>query len=311
MKKLTQDQFECARTYLKTQARPLERTLFEHRFEDGAVETVLTHLEKFHNPDGGFGNALEPDMRSPSSSALATEIGLGILAELGVSSGNIMVRSAVGYTLESMDSDTKTWRVAPLDVNEHPHAPWWHDSEGSLARTFDDYRVIPRGGIIACLYAYADLVPPGWLDAVSEATLTDVKEMDDEKFGGGGDALNYIRKLAEILGLPQQAKDWLVPRVRELADRIVARDPKQWTVYCAPPLKLAPTPEAITAAALADCLPAHLDYLIAQQSPQGYWDVTWEWEDYPDVWEVAKVEWRGVLTMEALTSLEAYGRIAI
>ena len=311
MKKLTQEQFERARTYLKTQARPTERTLFEHSFENGSVEAVLTHLEKFQNTDGGFGNALEPDMRSPSSSALATEIGLGIMAELGVSSDHIMVRGAVGYALDSLDEDTKTWRVAPLDVNEHPHASWWHDAEGSLARTFDNYLVTPRAGIIAYLYAYADLVPPDWLEEVAEATLTTVKGMDDEKFGGGGDVLNYIRKLAEAQGLPEQEKDWLVPRVRKLADRVVARYPKQWTTYCAPPLKLAPTPEAITAAVLADCLPTHLDYLIAQQSPQGYWDVTWEWGDYLDVWEDAKAEWRGILIMEALTSLKAYGRIEI
>jgi hypothetical protein len=62
---------------------------------------------------------------------------------------------------------------------------------------------------------------------------------------------------------------------------------------------------------LADCLPTHLDYLIAQQSLHGYWDVTWEWGDYPDVWEVAKAEWRGILIMEALASLKAYGRIAL
>jgi hypothetical protein len=311
MKKLTPDQYDRARIYLKTQARSLERTLFEHHFEDGIVENVLTHLKEFQNPDGGFGNALEPDMRSPSSSALATEMGLGILVELDAPSGHAMVRGAVEYLLDSLDEGTKTWRVAPLDVNEYPHAPWWHDSDGSLARTFDDYLVTPRAGILTYLYHYSDLLPPGWLEGITEATLIAIKGMDDEKFGGGGDALNYIRKLAEAPGLPYQVRDWLVPRVQELADIVVARNPEQWTAYCAPPLKLAPTPKAITAELLADCLPTHLDYLIAQQSLHGYWDVTWEWGDYPDVWEVAKAEWRGILIMEALASLKAYGRIAL
>jgi len=311
MNKLIRSQFELAGSYLKTQARPLERALFEHHFEGGPVQAVLPQLGKFQNPDGGFGNALEPDMRSPSSSALATEFGLQILVELGVPSDHRIVRGAVRYALDSMNVDTKTWRVAPLDVNEHPHAPWWHDSEGSLARTFDDFLVTPRAGIIAYLSHYADLVPSGWLEAVTQSTLAAVQGMGDEKFGGGGAALNYIRKLAEAPGLQNQARDWLVPRVRELANSIVARNPEQWTSYCAPPLKLAPTPDAITADVLADCLPAHLDYLIAQQSPQGYWDVSWSWGDYLDVWEVAKVEWRGVLTLETLTSLKAYGRIEI
>jgi hypothetical protein len=311
MKKLTRTQFERARSYLKKEARSLERAIFERHFEGGSAESVLTHLAGYQNLDGGFGNALEPDLRAPSSSALATEYGLRTLVELGIRSDHAMVRAAVTYVLDTLDEAATTWRVAPLDVNEHPHAPWWHDSEGSLARTFDDFLVIPRAGIIAQLYHYADLLPSGWLERVTQATIEAVKSMEEEKFGGGGDALNYLRELAEAPQLPVEVKERLVQRVRELAKRVVARDPEQWTSYCAPPVKLAPTPGAITAEVLADCLPAHLDYLISQQSPQGYWDVTWSWSDYPDVWEVAKVEWRGVLTMDTLISLNAYGRIGI
>jgi hypothetical protein len=309
MKKLTRHQFDRARFFLTTQARPLERALFEFEFEGNPVENVLARLSEFQNPDGGFGNALEPDLRSPSSSALATEFGLRNLVELGIPSSHPMVRAAVGYSLDSIDTQTKTWRVAPLDVNDHPHAPWWHDEDNSLARTFDDYRVVPRAGLLACLYHYAGLVPADWLVEVTEATFADIQEMDVEKFGGGGDSLVYARRLAETPVLPDPVKGWLRPRVQELADRVVARNPEMWSQYCAPPLKLAPTPEAITAGVLGDCIPAHLDYLIDQQSPEGFWDVTWGWSDFPEIWEVAKEEWRGVLILEALTSLSAYGRI--
>lgn len=309
MKYLTQIQFDRARSWLKTYARPLERSIFEHGFEAGSVKAVYAELDRFQNPDGGFGRALEPDIRSPTSSALATEIGLRILTELGTPSDHPLVRGAVGYVLESIDPETLTWRVAPLDVNEHPHAPWWHDEDGSLARTFDDYLVIPRGGILAYLYHYAGLVPPGFLAEVTQVTIADIKGMDEAQFGGGGDTLVYTRKLAEAPGLPKQVNDYLVQRVCELADTIVARNPGDWSQYCAPPLKLAPTQDSITAQVLADCIPAHLNYLIDQQSPEGYWDVTWSWSDYPDVWEVAKVEWRGILILEALTSLKSFGRI--
>jgi hypothetical protein len=146
---------------------------------------------------------------------------------------------------------------------------------------------------------------------VTNATIESVKEMDEEVFGGGGDALNYLRKLAEAPNLPVQVGNWLVSRVQELANHVVARDPVQWLSYCAPPLKLAPSPESITAEVMSDCLPSHLDYLITQQSPDGFWDVTWSWADYLDVWEVAKVEWRGVLTFDTLVSLKAYGRVEI
>jgi hypothetical protein len=311
MRILNRRQFGLARDYIKTQARPLERALFEYHFEDLSAEAVRLQLAVFQNPDGGFGRALEPDIRSPSSSALATEIGLRMLTELDTPPDYPMVSAVVRYTLDSLDPCTKTWRVVPLDVNQYPHAPWWHDQDGSLERIFGDFKVTPRAGILAGLYHYAEIVPPGWLDQVTAATAADIKSMNTEAFGGGGDALVYARRLAEAPNLPQPIKDWLVPYVQRLADRVVARDPEAWSQYCTPPLKLAPTPRAITAGVIGDCLGPHLDYLIDQQSSQGYWDVTWSWADYLDVWEAAKREWRGILIMEALGSLQAYGRIEI
>ena len=310
MLKLTQIQFQKAREFLKMHARTLECSLFDHYFEDGPIDLVAAELKKFQNSDGGFGNALEPDLRSPSSSALATEMGMQILAKSGVSAEHPIVIAAVAYILNSLDPDTLPWRVAPLDVNDHPHAPWWHDEDGYLKRTFDDYLIIPRAGIIAVLHHYAELLPAGWLSHSTATTLKAIKEMDAEKFGGGGDALVYTRKLAEVNGLAVGEKAWLSKKVQQLANQIVARKPEEWSQYCAPPLKLAPRPECITSGVLADCLPSHLDYIIEGQHPEGFWDVTWAWSDYPDAWEIAKGEWRGYLTLETLLSLRAYGRIA-
>lgn len=309
MQKLTQSMFKKSRQYLKNQARVLETSLFRYHFENLPAEDVLVELAKFQNEDGGFGKALEPDMRSPSSSALATEIALRTLVELGVSAENPMVQTAITYLLKTLNQRTKTWRVVPLDVNQFPHAPWWHDESGSLAETFDDYRTIPRAGILAIFYYFPELLPKDTLDKLTESTIPDLLEMDDDRFSGGGDALVYARRLAEAPGLPEEIRSQLSDRVCIIADRIVTRDESAWSQYSAPPLKLAPTPESMTANILADCLPANLDFLIGTQNPEGYWDVTWSWNDYPVDWEIARSEWRGILTLEALLSLRAYGRI--
>jgi hypothetical protein len=310
MKKLAHDGFDLARDFLLSEGRPLEKEMFRLEFGEGSVNEVLTQLAAYQNADGGFGHALEPDVRTPSSSALCTEIGLRMLAELHTPADHPVVAAAVKYALDTLDPETKVWRVVSADNNDHPHAPWWHDDAGSLARTFDDFRVIPRAGILAVLYHYAELVPADWLTAVIAATLADIKMQDVEKFGGGGDALVYTRRLAEASGLPADIKVWLIPRAQEIADQIVAREPVQWTQYCAPPLKLAPTLKAVTAEVLNDCIPAHLDYLIKSQSPEGYWEVTWSWGDfYPDDWPQAKQEWRSDLTLTTLITLKAFGRI--
>ena len=54
-----------------------------------------------------------------------------------------MVRKAVAYLITTYDNEAQVWRAVSPDTNSFPHAPWWHDEGGSLARLFDDFRIIP------------------------------------------------------------------------------------------------------------------------------------------------------------------------
>jgi hypothetical protein len=311
MKKLSRESFNQARHFLKTKARPLDRALFEHRFEGAPSATVLSELAPFQNADGGFGRALEPDLRSPSSSALATGIGLRLLKELGSSPDHPMVHRAVDYLLATFDPQNQVWRVAPHDVNAYPHAGWWHDEEGSLARIFDGFQVIPRAELVGLLHHFSSLVPAAWLTALTERTVADVETIAPLG-SGGGDDLAYALILAQTQGLPQPFKERLSARIRSVVPQVVSRDPGEWGTYCITPLKVAPSPESIVADLLWDDLGVHLDYQIDQQTPEGTWDPVWSWGDaYPEAWEQAKREWRGHLTLEALTTLRAFGRLDV
>jgi hypothetical protein len=271
---------------------------------------VVAELITFQNKDGGFGQALEPDLRTPTSSALATGIGLHLLQSVGCSEDLPLVRAAVQFLLATFDYQQGVWRVAPHDANSHPHAPWWHDEYDSLADTFDDFQVIPRAQIVGLLYGYSNLVPADWLHKVTECTVADTEAMDSQTFGGGGDTLRYALDLAETEHMPWRFKERLIPKLRSVTLDVVNRNPEEWDSYSAPPLKIAPTPECVVADLLWDDLQVHLDYQIEKQTPEGTWEPTWTWGDfYPHEWEQAKQEWRGHLTLEALTTLQAYGRI--
>jgi hypothetical protein len=216
----------------------------------------------------------------------------------------------VQFLLETFDEEKRVWRVIPHDANEHPHAPWWHEDDGSLARTFDDFLVIPRAQIVGLLHHYADHVPSAWLDAVTEDTVVAIETLENQAFAGGGDTLRYALDLAETEPLPQRLKDRLIPQLCSHADRIVCRNPEEWGSYCPTPLKIAPAPRSVVAGLLRDELEAYLDYSIGRQTAQGTWEPTWTWGDfYPQVWKQAELEWRGHLTLETLTSLHAFGRI--
>jgi hypothetical protein len=116
--------------------------------------------------------------------------------------------------------------------------------------------------------------------------------------------------LAETETLPQQFKQRLAARLRAVVPALVSQDPQAWGSYCAKPLKVVSSPQSIVADLLWDALQMNLDYQIDHQTAEGAWEPTWTWGDcYPEAWEQARQEWRGHLTLEALTVLRAFGRI--
>ena len=309
MKKLSPAAYEKARDYMKTQARPLERAIFAHHFEGASVDAILEVTAAYQNPDGGFGKALEPDMRTPSSSALATAMALKSMEHLGTPSDHPLVTGAVEYLLATFDRHSLTWRVVPEDANDYPHAPWWHDQDGSLARTFDHYLVIPRAEIVGALLHYADLFPAEILEQALESTVVDIEKMPN--FGvGGGDDISYALGMAGTKELSDDYRQRLLKRIREVVPQVVERDPAKWGQYCMQPLKIAHSPKSPIADLIWDAIQADLDYRIDHQHPEGTWEPVWTWGGaYPSAWELARQEWRGHLTLETLTILRAFGRI--
>ncbi|MCB2361689.1 hypothetical protein, partial [Clostridium estertheticum] len=53
----------------------------------------------------------------------------------------------------------------------------------------------------------------------------------------------------------------------------------------------------------------NLDYLLDRLEEDGKILPTWQWDKYLEEWEIAKIEWMGILTLEALLSLLKFRRI--
>jgi len=246
VRELNREAFVRASLFLKTQARPLDRTLFEYRFEGGPSDAVQAELVHFHNEDGGFGKALEPDFRTPSSSALATALGLSVLKEIGSAADHPVIRAAVEFLLATYNERTLTWRVVPEDTNLFPDAPWWHDEGGSLSQTFDGFRIIPRVLIVGLLHHYRSLVPADWLERLTE-DVVQVVETVDVLGGGGGSDLEYATSLAPTQALPEHYRKRVATRVLEAIPAAVVRDHADWDSYCITPLKAVPSPRSLGA----------------------------------------------------------------
>jgi hypothetical protein len=245
-------------------------------------------------------------VRTPSSSALATSIGLAVLTDLGVGAGEPQVSRAVRYLVETFDDQEKVWRIVPRDVNDYPHAPWWHDAGDSLEQGFGGFAVNPRAELVGQLHTFAAAgVPADRLDDLTERTVACIESRDLDVH----DLICAVR-LAETPALSAHFKERLGPRVTALVLKTVSHDPEEWKQYTPQPLWYAASPSALVAGDLGDALAANLDFLIAQQTEVGSWEPTWNWGDfYPEAWEQAKREAASMLTLKALTQLRAFGRI--
>ncbi len=56
--KLTSENFDKVSSFVKTNARDLDKQLYAFYFEGSSAEKVLSELSKYQNDNGGYGNGL-------------------------------------------------------------------------------------------------------------------------------------------------------------------------------------------------------------------------------------------------------------
>jgi hypothetical protein len=117
------DYLARAGEFFSNQGREIDRARFRCHFGDGSPDEVVAALAPYQNQDGGFGHALEPDITAPDSNPFATELALHICLEAAVSAEHPLVSRTVTYLEEAQDEDGN-WRFSPC-VYQHQLAPWF------------------------------------------------------------------------------------------------------------------------------------------------------------------------------------------
>jgi hypothetical protein len=307
MKKLMLEAQEKAKAFIDKNARPLEQRIFAYEFEGGGKNVIFDALAEFQNPDGGFGNALEPDLRLPDSSVLATTVGLQVLREYDAPADHPLVRGAMAYLLQRYDPAAQVWPIIPPNTDDAPHAPWWAYGE-NVAEGWGGFLVNPRVEIIGYLVDYAPPGTPAWLPEKLVAAAVAFLDGHADKVKMF-DLLCYDR-LVKARSLSEATCTILVEKLTPLVDALVVKDPNEWEKYGLAPLELVDSPDSAFAGLLNDAVQQHLDFEIDQQHADGFWKPKWTWGGlYPDVWEQAKHDWSGVITVRTLKILRDFGRL--
>src|SRR6266566_1168141 len=96
--------FSQATDFVWRTARLLDRHRFAFLFLDGPRDAVLAALRPYQNADGGFGHALEPDLRGPVSQPLPVWSALRVLDEINAFD-DPMVKHACDYLMTITTSE--------------------------------------------------------------------------------------------------------------------------------------------------------------------------------------------------------------
>ena len=124
MKKLTETDFRKSQLFLKTKSRHLEQMLFTYHFhhEEGSRKDVIKELIKYQNQDGGFGKALEPDLRMKHSSVVATKFALQILIDIETPVTEKIINDCITYLMNNYDKEKQVWSLVTSKVMDAARA---------------------------------------------------------------------------------------------------------------------------------------------------------------------------------------------
>jgi hypothetical protein len=282
--------FDAAAAFIAANARVVDRRRFGRLFGDDDARPVRDAVAAYRNEDGGFGHALEPDIRDPASQPAATEMALRVMDETS-SWDDELVRGACDWLDSVAPAEGGATMVNP-SATSWPRAPWWVPEVEHLAS------LIQTGMIAGTLHAHGVRHP--WLDRATETMWARLAEVADL---GAYDMFGVLRFLQHVPDRDRAREVFGRVGPLILSQDLAALDPEaSGEVHS--PLDFAPEPDSL-ARELFDkpVIEAHLDHLAQGQHDDGGWMFNW-----PAWSPAAEREWRGFLTVDALRVLRANGR---
>ncbi|MGW1749421.1 hypothetical protein ACWCRD_28175 [Streptomyces sp. NPDC002092] len=282
-------------------ARVLEQRLFAYHFLNGGADPVETALDAYRNEDGGYGHALEPDLRGPVSQPPHTVHALRVLDAIGRCGGQRMERVCRYLTaVSTTDGALPAIRPSQRGYPAAPFMPIVDDPPSELLTT---------GPVVGLLHR--NEVWHAWLFRATDFCWHAVESLDKSHPHEIEAAVAFLDS-APDRPRAEAAADRLGRLVRE--HRLAALEPDRLDAYpvalgYAPgehhfPHDYAKTPSSLARAWFTDAeMTRSLDFLADAQHEDGGWPVSrHRWAPG------TALEARPMATIEALHTLRAHGR---
>jgi hypothetical protein len=279
--------YTAAENFIWSAARLVDRHRYSMLFADGPVQPVTEALRGYRNPDGGFGHALEPDLRGPSSQPSPTLYALEILSEAG-SSDCEMARAARAWVAQVAGPAGDIPSVLP-GFERYPHAPWFPAEPGSMLTL-----------ALAAAYHADGVENDEWLGRASDRCWRSIETTDEPR----GYWLKYALAFLDAVPDERHAREALTSLATKVDVSTVAPvgGVEGETLR---PLDLSPRPGSRSRELIDEAsIEAHLDAVESEQLEDGGWMFDWL------AWSPAQtIDWRGNITIRALGWLRDNGRL--
>ncbi|MFF7566389.1 hypothetical protein ACFZB4_41295 [Streptomyces pseudovenezuelae] len=273
-------------------ARVLEQRLFAYHFLNGGPDPVETALDAYRNADGGYGHALEPDLRGPVSQPLHTAHALRVLDAVGRCGGQ-RVERVCRYLTSVSTPDGALPTVTPAQRG-YPTAPFVPVVDAPPSE------LLATGPVVGLLHR--NEVWHAWLFRATDFCWQVVESLQ----------LSRPDEIQAALTFLDSAPDR--PRAQTTADRLGRLVRDQGLAVLDPsnrdgdahrfPHDYARTPNSLARAWFTDDeMSRSLDFLTAEQQEDGGWPARRrQWAP------TTPFETRPMATIEALQTLRAHGR---
>jgi hypothetical protein len=281
------DLFERAEEFIWRNARLIDRRLFELHFKSGSSQAVLSALQAYQNEDGGFGNALEPDIRCPESQPVPSQLALEIMDTAGFD--DAIAGRICDYLLSITTEEGGVPFVLP-SARGYPRAPWWNTEDNPPAS------LNPTATLCGLLHKHN--IEHEWLGKATGYCWKKIPRISPEEKHELGCILMFLRYAPER----ERAENEMKRLVKHLlASGLVAEAGMEGYVWKA--IDWAPYPDdPLRVHFSEDEIKANLEELAAGQGEDGGWTITWD-----PISPGCEMEWRGWVTVNALLKLRANG----
>lgn len=277
----------AAENFVWSAARLVDRHRYTLLFADGTAEAVVDALRGYKNADGGFGHALEPDLRCPSSQPAPTLYALEMLLEAAAIDSEL-ARGARGWIASIAEPEGGIPMVLP-GFEGYPHSPWMALEPGS-------FLTLALAAVLHAGRVHGD----AWLARATDWCWSSIETQERPR----GYWLEFACRFLDAVPDDDRANAAL----DSLASRI---DPSAFSPSggvegeALGPLDISPRPRSRSRALFSeDQIEAHLTAVEAEQQQDGGWMFDWL------AWSPAQTnDWRGTVTIRALTWLRDNGRL--